>query len=486
MNPTVFARFLSVPALAVLLGGACSFQPVVPNNSVSCDDDLECPQGYQCRPYPGDPTVRVCCRGTGCGQGADPEEPADSAAPTPASLPPRPDAGTMLAPDAEVVRPPVATAPDAGGDLAPAGDGGIEVKSLVGCSSSIEMPLPALAGRQSYCTIVANNAYVYLSLDLITMNDPVSVRAYSICSAAVPLGAETTGEGAAGEALGKPTLELVVKLVNHYKQLCQPHGAQLVGLVGTAWARAATNQNEIKARLKEGTGLDLDIPTPDQELQQRYYGVSRHRRGRIVLDPSYDKAELLTWPQGAPALTRTIIPVAWSQAGPMYFSHIAYQSFEEARKALRARLSSELAAPLATLAEQVKQGTLASTVSVGPVGPLVPMALAGELRSSEGAWFDVARWKMASDAATVTTTPYGRAYGIVLPAQVDKFFSSITGSQFSQLRTNPIRDAYGIELLYDTTLLDLLADEAKATEFGFVFTNAHFGYLFMKLFPAPR
>jgi hypothetical protein len=279
---------------------------------------------------------------------------------------------------------------------------------------------------------------------------------------------------------------VVVKLINHYKQLCQPHGARLVGLLGTGWVRAAVNQNEIKARIKEGTGLDLDIPTPDQELQQRYYGVSRYRRGRIVLDPSYDKAELLSWPPGAPALTRTIIPVGWSASASMYFSHIAYQSSEEARKALRGRLSSELAAPLAALAAQVKQSTLAASVSVGPVGPLVPLALQGKLRTAGGDWFDTTQWKMASDAATVTSTPYGRVYGLVLPAQVDRFFSSLTGSQFAQLRTEPIRDVYGIELLYDTTLLDLLADEVKASEFGFVFTNWHFGYLFTKLFPAPR
>jgi hypothetical protein len=259
-----------------------------------------------------------------------------------------------------------------------------------------------------------------------------------------------------------------------------------VGLLGTGWARAAINQNEIKARLKEGTGLDLDIPTLDQELQQRYYGVSRYRRGRIVLDPSYDKAEILSWPQAAPALTRTIIPVAWSASAPMYFSNVTYQSSEDARRALRNRLSNEMAAPLAALADEVKQGRLAPSVSVGPVGPLIPLALDGKLRNASGDWFDAARWKMASDAATVTTTPYGRVFGVVLPAQLDKFFSSITSGQFAQLRTNPIRDAYGIELLYDTTLLDLLADEAKVTEFGFVFTNAHFGYLFTKLFPPPH
>jgi hypothetical protein len=384
-----------------------------------------------------------------------------------------------------VVLPPVAQPRDGGADVT-AGDGGVEVKSLVSCSSGIDMPLPSLVGRESYCTIVANSSYVYLAIDSITMNDPLSVRAYVICSATVPLGAETTDASGAAGPLSTPTIDRVVKLVNHYKSLCQPHGGRVVGLLATGWARAALNQNEIRARIKEGTGLDLDIPSVEQEVQHRYYGVSRYRRGRLVLDPSYDKAELLSWPAGAPAPVRTLASVPYSAAGPMYFSSPGYKTSEEARRALRARLATDLRPALDDLAAQVKSGALASAVSVGPVGPLVPLALGGQLRNPNGSWFDDSKWTAAAGAATVSTSPYGRVYGVVFPAQIDAFFASITPSQFAQLRTNPIRDAYGIDLLYETTLLDLLGDQVKATEFGFVFTNWHFGYLFTKLFPPPR
>ncbi|HXU82017.1 MAG TPA: hypothetical protein VN914_11510, partial [Polyangia bacterium] len=257
-------------------------------------------------------------------------------------------------------------------------------------------------------------------------------------------------------------------------------------LLATGWARAALNQNEIRARIKEGTGLELDIPSADQELQNRYYGASRYRRGRIVLDPSYDRAELLSWPAAAPAPTRTLASVPYSAAGPMYFSSASYQSSEEARRALRGRLLEDLQAPLDALAAEVKKGALAPEVSVGPVGPLVPLALGGQLRNASGSWYDDVKWRAAANGATVTTSPYGRVYGVVFPEQIDRFFDSLTASQFAQLRTNPIRDAYGVDLLYETTLLDLLGDEVKATEFGFVFTNWHFGYLFTKLFPAPH
>jgi hypothetical protein len=474
-------RTLLATALTTLLG--CAFHPVVPSNSVGCSEDSECPTGYQCRPLPADPTIKACCQGLSCGPAT--EEIAPDAAPGHPTASPPADAAPAPGPDAEVVLPPAAAHPDGGVD-AVSGDGGVDVNALVSCSNGFETPLPSEAGRESFCTIVANSGYVYLGIDSITMNDPVSVRAYAVCSAALPLGAETTDSTGAGGALSKPTLELMVKVVNRFQELCRPHHARLVGLLATGWARGAVNQNEIRARLQEATGLDLDIPTPDQELQQRYYGVTRYRRGRIVLDPSLDQAALLSWPAEAPAPVRTPCTVGYGAAGSMYFASASYQSSEEARRALRGRLSEDLKAPLAELAAQVKKGALAPEVSVGPVGPLVPLALDGKLRNPNGTWFDDLKWKAASDAATVSTSPYGRIYGAVLPDQIDHFFSSIGPTQFAQLRTSPIRDAYGVDLLYETTLLDLLGDEVRATEFGFVFTNFHFGYLFTKLYPPPR
>jgi hypothetical protein len=475
-------RFLS-GLLLTALGAGCAFHPVNPAGTASCDSDDDCPADARCRPVPAEPTTKMCCKGSACPAEEGPPDAArqamasvsDGAAPA--------DAGAR--PDLESVLPPLARHSDGGLD-ALSGDAGGEAKSLVSCSSGIATPLPPLTGRESYCTIVANSSYVYLGIDSITMNDPVSVRAYAVCSAALPLGAETTDSSGAGGALSKPTLELLVELVNHFQQLCQPHHARLVGMLATGWARAAVNQNEIRARLAEGTGLTLDIPTPEQELEQRYYGVSRYRRGRIVLDPSYDRAELLSWPAQAAGPVRTVVPVGYAASGSMYFSSPSYQSSEDARRALRGRLSDELKEPLAELEAQVRKGGLEATVSVGPVGPVVPLAVGGKLRNADGSWFDAAQWKTVRDAATVTTSPYGRVYGTVLPEQIDHLLSSIGAGQFAQLRSEPIRDAYGLELLYDATLLDLLADEVKTTEFGFVFTNSHFGYLFTKLYPPPR
>ena len=67
------------------------------------------------------------------------------------------------------------------------------------------------------------------------------------------------------------------------------------------------------------------------------------------------------------------------------------------------------------------------------------------------------------------------------PPELDAFFTSITARDFTQLRSEPIRAAYGGHVMLTTTLLDLLADEGRASEFAFVFTNGHFGFLFSKL-----
>jgi hypothetical protein len=113
----------------------------------------------------------------------------------------------------------------------------------------------------------------------------------------------------------------------------------------------------------------------------------------------------------------------------------------------------------------------------------VLLVLNGHLRDPTRGWDapDSYRRKLAD--ATVATSPYGRVYGLVLPAELDAFFTTITARDFTQLRTEPIRAAYGGHVMVTTTLLDLLADEGRGTEFAFVFTNSHFGFLFSKLGP---
>ena len=138
-------RFQSGLLLTALLTGGCAFHPVdTPSGSVTCATDEDCPADARCRPVPAEPTTRMCCKDPDCPSDAPRSDAArqvmasvsDGAAPA--------DAGPQ--PDVEAVLPPVAQHPDGGLDVL-AGDGGIEVKSLVSCSNGSDVPLPPLSGR---------------------------------------------------------------------------------------------------------------------------------------------------------------------------------------------------------------------------------------------------------------------------------------------------------------------------------------------------
>jgi hypothetical protein len=142
---------------------------------------------------------------------------------------------------------------------------------------------------------------------------------------------------------------------------------------------------------------------------------------------------------------------------------------------------------LAALRAAVADKSIEPGFLVGPAAATVPLAIAGQLRDGQGTWSSAAQFQMKRDGATVTPSPYGRIFGAgpFTPQQIDAFFASLDAAQWGQLRNEPIRAAYGGEVLYITTLLDMLADEAKATEFAFVFAHQHLGYLFAKLLPPP-
>jgi hypothetical protein len=253
--------------------------------------------------------------------------------------------------------------------------------------------------------------------------------------------------------------------------------------VAGAWAREAPDRAAVQARLRQDADLELVIPGEVQELSFRYLGATRNRRGRIVFSDWASQADVMYWPPTATAPTRYVVPVSYDQAAAQYFTSPTYAGFEDARRALRARLQDEMQPLTDDLQDLIAAGTLQPGVVIGPSDATVLMALKGQLRDPTRGWDapDSYRRKLAD--ATVATSPYGRVYGVVLPAELDVFFTTITARDFTQLRTEPIRVAYGGHVMLTTTLLDLLADEGRGTEFAFVFTNAHFGFLFSKLGP---
>jgi hypothetical protein len=204
-----------------------------------------------------------------------------------------------------------------------------------------------------------------------------------------------------------------------------------------------------------------------------------------VLDGRWASPELMFWPAAAPQPRRYTLPVSYTSASAAYLVNTTYTRFDDARKQLRARLQGDMDATVKEFESLFRTGELEPVVAVGPATALIPLAVGGKLRSPTGVWDEVPVFERKLREATVSPTAHGRIFGLVSPGQIDDLFRSIDDPQFTQLRSDPRRTAYGDELMLMTTLLDVLADEAKASEFAFVFTNPHFGYLFSKVLPPP-
>jgi hypothetical protein len=243
----------------------------------------------------------------------------------------------------------------------------------------------------------------------------------------------------------------------------------------------------VREKLRARTGLDLEVPTPAAEQDQFYLGVTRQRRGRVIVFETVSSIDVVYWPKDAPSLTRLSGTLSWTDMEAMFVADPSHVTFEDARRALRGRLVRDLGAPMATLRTLLQEGKLEPGFTIGPTDATIPLAVRGGLRDARGTWDAVATFRQKRDDALVTPSPYGRIYGSapLAPGEIDGFFGTIDHGQWQQLRLDPLRTAYGYELIYVTVMLDVLADETKASEFAFVFTSSHLGYLFAKVLPPP-
>lgn len=485
---TTLVSFLAGPLLGLL--PACSFKPHIPDGALTCSTNQDCPEGLSCNLEIG-----RCCRAGACAQASSPDpagvgtdaqggQTSNDGSPAPGV------AGDAAIPDSEPAVPAMAvpgTTLDAGAADGHAGPGDSGSAALaVSCSGVTPVPVPEV-GRQTFCTIVARDVDVALSIHSMVPGDPVSVRTYGVCYASLPLGRETAdATTSVGRPLSAATLQALVDVTGQFKKTCAEHKARLVGATAGQWARQASNRPEIQDKFRAGTGLDLDVSTPAEEFSRLYHGVTRNRRGRAVIMETTFGPEIITWPRAAPALIRQPLPLSFAAVNTMFFG-ATYPNFQEARRALRSRLGHDLEPQLAALRVAVADKSLEPGFLVGPAEATIPLAINGQLRDGKGAWNSASQFEKKRDEAAVTPSPYGRIFGPapISPVQINSFFATLDDAQWKQLRDDPIRSAYGGEVLYVTTLLDLLADETKATEFAFVFANSHLGYLFAKLLPPP-
>ncbi len=481
----------------VLSLSACSFEPKIPSGKIVCQNDGDCPNGQRCAATPGIGVGKLCCAGAGCGPALvrDASTDRSPAARTDASVdaPAVDQAAAVMdagadgtnadASDVERVVPPTVMPSDAAAERPSDGaDARLDPTSYVRCSRLAATRLAPQPGRKLHCTISLRESYTLVSMDVITDDDPISTFTHALCWAEPGLAAETSAPGTgAPRPLQPAALDRIVGEIMHYRRLCSAVDAPLSGVNATRWARQATNQGELRSAFRALTGIDLDIPSVEQELSQHYLGVTRQRRGRVVFNHSSDPAEVLVWKASEAAPIRHVVPIGYGAAGNQHFSNLAVLSFEEARQGLRNKVAAQLRSALDDLATGVAARTLSSQLAVGPASPTLSLALQGKLRTAAGTWTSPADFRARSSAATEMESTFGRVFASFAPDELEGFLASIDGPQFGQLRSPPLRSAYGEELMVELTLIDLVSDWIDATEVGFVSTGPHFGYLFEKL-----
>jgi hypothetical protein len=466
---TVWCSFWTAAVLA-----GCGFSPRIPDGTIVCNRDSDCPAGLSCTPGT-DGTAALCCRGGTC-----PARINGPSGGSPGALdggPPGSSPAADAGPDAPAGPAPAPSPPDDAASPPDLPADAADPAALVRCTPGLaDLPPPA-GNRRLTCTIFVGNATSSLGVDSLIGNDPVSTAAQGGCQAPLALG-ELDGP------VPPATVEALVAVLQRFQQACSEARGTLVGAVAASWARAAPNRAAVAARVLAATQIELAVPDEDEELEHRYRGAARNRIGRIVLDDGGGAPQILVWPAGDSAPTRHLIPLSFQEAGAMYLTAATYAGFEPARLALRMRLQNALQPVLDELAELLDDEEVLPEIAIGPgTDPTVPLAVEGDLRDPQTGWFDLPRYQAAIAMARPTASPYGQALGILTPSDLDRFFPSLGERDFVQLRSEALRAAYGERILLTTVLLDIFGDEVLATEFGFPATAPHLGFLLRELFP---
>lgn len=463
------------PALAlaaVALAAAC-FRPKIPDAVVLCAADSDCYAGQTCQ-VSADRSVRLCCGPDGCpGVMPVPERPRDAAPPPVETGPSEPPAP----PDAAVT--PEASPPDDAIEAPPQRD---SLPDSAGAALVTCTP-PATAGKR-YCTIEADERDVRLYLDGVSGDDPLTLVTQGTCTARLDLGPKTTAApGRPAAPLGNDDLQLFTEVVTYYRAVCADLGGDEVGAFATGWARALINAAEVKATFQARTGLPLEVPTPAQEIEQRYLGAARNRPGWLVVHARGTGLRVLWRAKEAAAPTEIVISNDLAVADDMFFGHPAYLNHLPARAAYKATLRNELATRIPAWMSEIARDSLAENLILDAADPTFALAVTEALRNGPN-WDDVPTYerKRAEAAGTLVPTPFGTGWTPAPADDVTDLMTSISDAQFLALRGGERGRAYGLYVLGLTSFLDLFARELSPDEIGLVQVSPSHGYLLRKRF----
>ncbi|HEY0708290.1 MAG TPA: hypothetical protein VGG33_15905, partial [Polyangia bacterium] len=176
----------------------------------------------------------------------------------------RPDAGDGGAPDATPALPPVACS-------------GVSDKKVA---------IAVGAGRNVYCAIDLGSNNAKLQVLSMEPGTPLSFKDERQCRIRLGFGAKVF-ESATMTKKPLPAADIanLIAVMKEFQEICTLDKGKLVGTEATQWARDATNMADVKAMVKAGTTLDIEVLTPDQEGIYGYAAGTRNAPDKLSLDP---------------------------------------------------------------------------------------------------------------------------------------------------------------------------------------------------------
>jgi hypothetical protein len=246
--------------------------------------------------------------------------------------------------------------------------------------------------------------------------------------------------------------------MKEYQAFCALDGGKMVGADATEWARHATNIAEVKRAVAAGTGIGIDVLTPDEEARYGYSAATRGRAGHLVLDPGSNSFQVTSQPRGEEAPRGISVPLGYEQAANLYFAKAS--SYESGRRAYADEIRGRLAALDAPrLRAAVASGKLGRAIIALGQDAAVQLVVGGALRDASGQWLqdEAAYARKASEVRAMPSPEYGEVTEILKAAQIGDYLRSLGGpGQLLQLLADPVRGRYGNKALVVPALLDVL------------------------------
>ncbi len=364
-----------------------------------------------------------------------------------------------------------------------------ESSCSIGTDKSV--PVRVAAGRVAYCALDLGSRSVKLSVVSLEPGRNATIKDERQCKRTLGLGAFVfDSKTRTASPLPEARIDHLAETVREYKGLCKLDGGTMLGAFATQWARDATNIDNVRAKLRQKTGLDFDVLTPKQEADYGYLAATLGAPGRLVLDPGSNSFEIAWKPKHASAISSVIIEHGYVRASVMDFEPAAdYATATQSyASGVKARIDGELArlspaTSLAGLRKLIRSGELEPEILAFGQDGAVALSVRGSLRDSRGSW--IADPKVY-DAAVAGQTPKPDArFGFVVgepmtPAEIDAFVAGTTAEDFRVLAADPVKSLYGQKALVIPILVNLLLKELGAAKLVMLPQELSTGFIIAK------